>query len=51
MQDRNELKARMIARLGMDAETGAWIAETIRRFFATDVEGELAFYRSLQVSA
>jgi hypothetical protein len=51
MKDRNELKARMIAQLGMDAVTGAWIAETIRRFTAADVEGELNFFRSMQVSA
>lgn len=51
MKERDELKARMIAHLGMDADTGAWIAETIRLYFAADVEAELAFYRSLQVSA
>lgn len=48
MNARQELKARMIAHLGMDAETGAWIAETVRRYWATDVEQELQFFRNLQ---
>ena len=45
---REELKARMIAQYGMDADTGAWIAETVRRYFQVDVEQELAFFRSIQ---
>lgn len=48
MNARQELKARMIAQLGMDAETGAWIAQTVRSFFIVDVESELAFFRKLQ---
>lgn len=48
MNSRQELKARMIAQLGMDAETGAWIAETVRRFYAADIDSELAFYRGVQ---
>ena len=48
MQVREELKARMIAHYGMDAETGAWIAETIRLYSFVDCEGELAFFRKLQ---
>lgn len=51
MNERAELKARMIAQLGMDADTGAWIAETIRRMYATEVAEELAFFRSVQVAA
>lgn len=48
MNKRTELKARMIAHLGMDHETGQWINETIARFFYTDIEAELEFFRSLQ---
>lgn len=44
MTIREQLKARMIALHGMDAETGAHIAETIRRLFQTDVETELAWF-------
>lgn len=44
MHIREQLKARMIAQLGMDAETGAWIAETIRMMFHTEVEAELAWF-------
>lgn len=46
--ERNELKVRMAAQLGMDAETCAWISETVRRMFSVDVETELAHYRALQ---
>ncbi len=48
MSVREELKARMIAHLGMDAETGAWIAETIRMLSHVDREQELEFFRNLQ---
>ena len=48
MNARQELKARMIAQLGMDAETGAWISQTVRGFYIVDVEQELAFFRKLQ---
>lgn len=48
MNPRQELKARMIAQLGMDAETGIWIAQTIRLFYITDVEAELNFFRTIQ---
>lgn len=44
MTAREELKARMIAQLGFDAETGAWIDETLRRMPHTEVEEELEFF-------
>lgn len=47
MDARNELKARMIAHLGFDAETGAWIAQTIARMPHIEIVEELEFFRSL----
>ncbi len=46
--ERSELKARMAAHLGMDAESCAWVSETVRRLSAVEVSQELAFFRSLQ---
>lgn len=48
MNNRNELKARMSAQLGMDPQTAAWIAETVRMLSHVDVEQELVFFRSIQ---
>jgi hypothetical protein len=44
MNKRNELKARMIAMYGFDAEVAAWIAETVRRMQTAEVEAELAWF-------
>jgi hypothetical protein len=43
MNLRQQLKARLIAQLGMDLETGAWIAQTIRMLSTVEIEYELAF--------
>lgn len=51
MHERQQLKARMIAHLGMDALTGEWIAETIRRLSHVEVEEELVFFQLLQGGA
>jgi hypothetical protein len=43
--NRNELKARMTALYGFDAEAAAWIAETVRRMPLVEVEQELQALR------
>lgn len=48
MYARTELKARMSAHLGMDAETCAWIAEIVRMLPFAEVLMELEFFRALQ---
>lgn len=48
MADRDELKARMTAHLGFDAETASWISQTIARMPFVEIKEELEFFRSIQ---
>lgn len=48
MDARTELKARMIAAFGMDAETGHAVSLTVRMLPIVDIESELAYFRFLQ---